>query len=111
MQRALGDTIADLRKRIDDSTAAAREARERADAVAKSSGAEANEALRKEAEALTARVASLEHKERATTDQRVEQSLAGASADRTVRLAVVAGGLRAAGGRGTPYPAGVGAAT
>jgi len=109
MQRALGDTIADLRKRIDDSTAAAHEARERADAVAKSSGAEANEALRKEAEALTARVAALERKER-TTDQRVEQSLTGASADRTVRLAVVAGALRAAVERGTPYTAELGAA-
>jgi len=109
MQRALGDTIADLRKRIDDSTAAAHEARERADAVAKSSGAEANDALRKEAEALTARVAALERKER-TTDQRVEQSLTGASADRTVRLAVVAGALRAAVERGTPYTAELGAA-
>jgi hypothetical protein len=109
MQRALGDTIADLRKRIDDSTAAAREASERADAVAKSSGAEANDALRKEAEALSARVAALERKER-TTDQRVEQSLTGASADRTVRLAVVAGALRAAVERGTPYTAELGAA-
>ena len=109
MQRALGDTIADLRKRIDDSTAAAREARERADAVAKSSGAEANEALRKEAEVLTARVASLEHKER-STDQRVEQSLTGASADRAVRLALVAGSLRTAVERGTPYAAELGAA-
>jgi len=109
MQRALGDTIADLRKRIDDSTAAAHEARERADAVAKSSGAEANDALRKEAEALSARVAALERKER-TTDQRVEQSLTGASADRTVRLAVVAGALRAAVERGTPYTAELGAA-
>jgi hypothetical protein len=102
MQRALGDTIADLRKRIEDSTAAARDARERADAVAKSSGADANDALRKEVEALTARLAALEHAER-TTDQRVVQSMAGASADRAVRLAVVAGALRAAVERGTPF--------
>jgi hypothetical protein len=102
MQRALGDTIADLRKRIEDSTAAAREARERADAVARSSGADANDALRKEVEALTTRLAALEHAER-TTGQRVEQSMTGASADRVVRLAVVAGALRAAVERGTAF--------
>jgi hypothetical protein len=103
MQRALGDTIADLRKRIEDSTAAARDARERADAVAKSSGADANDALRKDVEALTARVAALEHAER-TTDQRV------ASADRAVRLAVVAGALREAVERGAPFTAELAAA-
>jgi hypothetical protein len=109
MQRALGDTIADLRKRIEDSTAAARDARERADAVAKSSGADANDALRKEVEALTARLAALEHAER-TTDERVAQSMTGASADRAVRLAVVAGALRAAVERGTPFAADLAAA-
>src|SRR6516165_2261265 len=66
MERALGDTIADLRKRIEDNAAAARDARARADEVAKSSGAEANEALRKDNEALAARVAALEHAERTT---------------------------------------------
>jgi len=109
MQRALGDTLADLRKRIEDSTAAARDARERADAVAKSSGADANDALRKEVEALTARIAAVEHAER-TTDQRVEQSMTGASADRAVRLAVVAGALRSAIERGTPFTAELAAA-
>jgi hypothetical protein len=109
MQRALGDTIADLRKRIEDSTAAARDARERADAVAKSSGADANDALRKEVEALTARLAAIEHAER-TTNQRVEQSMTGASADRAVRLAVAAGALRAAVERGTPFTAELAAA-
>jgi hypothetical protein len=109
MQRALGDTTADLRKRIEDGMAAARDARERADAVAKSSGADANDALRKEVEALTGRLAALEHAER-TTDQRVEQTMAGASADRAVRLAVVAGALRAAVERGTPFTAELAAA-
>jgi hypothetical protein len=109
MQRALGDTIADLRKRIEDSAAAARDARERADAVAKSSGADANDALRKEVEALTARLSTLEHAER-TTDQRVAQSMTGASADRAARLAVVAGALRAAVERGTPFAAELAAA-
>jgi len=109
MQRALGDTLSDLRKRIDDSTAAARDARERADAVAKLSGADANEAVRKEVEALGTRLAALEHAER-TTDQRVQQSLTGASADRAVRLAVVAGALREAVERGTPFTAELGAA-
>jgi hypothetical protein len=104
MQRALGDTLADLRKRIDDSTAAARDARERADAVAKSSGADANDALRKDVEALTARIAALEHAER-TTDQRVEQSLTGASADRAVRIALVAATLREAVENGRPFAA------
>jgi hypothetical protein len=103
MQRALGDTIADLRKRIEDNAAAARAAHERADAVTKSSGAEANEALRKDNEALTARVAALER-------QRVEQSLTGASADRAVRLALVAGALRTAVERGTPFTAELAAA-
>jgi hypothetical protein len=109
MQRALGETVADLRKRIEDNAAAARDARARADDVAKASGAEANEALRKDNEALTARVAALEHAEH-TTDQRVQQSLAGASADRAVRLAVVAGALRAAVERGTAFAAELGAA-
>ena len=109
MERALGDTIADLRKRIEDNAAAARDARARADEVAKSSGAEANEALRKDNEALAARVAALEHAER-TTDQRVQQSLAGASTDRAVRLAVVAGALRTAVERGTPFTAELAAA-
>ena len=109
MQRALGDTLADLRKRIEDSTAAARDARERADAVAKSSGADANDALRKEVAALTGRLAALEHAERAT-DQRVEQSMTGASADRAVRLAVLAGALRAAVERGAPFTAELAAA-
>jgi len=104
MQRALGDTLADVRKRIDDSMAAARDARERADAVAKASGAEANEALRKDVGALGARVAALEHAER-STDQRVQQSLAGASADRAVRLALVAASLRDAVERGTAFAA------
>jgi hypothetical protein len=109
MQRALGDTIADLRKRIEDGAAAARDARERADAVAKSSGADANDALRKEVEALTTRLAALEHAER-TTDQRVQQSMTGASADRAVRLAVAAGALRAAVERGVPFTAELAAA-
>jgi hypothetical protein len=109
MERALGETIADLRKRIEDNAAAARDARARADDVAKASGAEANEALRKDNEALTARVAALEHAEH-TTDQRIQQSLAGASADRAVRLAVVAGALRTAVERGTPFAAELAAA-
>jgi len=109
MQRALGDTLADLRKRIDDSTAAARDARARADAVAKSSGAEANDELRKDVEALNARVAALEHDQR-TTGQRVEQSLTGASADRPVRLAVAAAALRTAVARGAPFAAELSAA-
>jgi hypothetical protein len=109
MQRALGDTLADVRKRIEDNAAAARAAHDRADAVAKSTGAEANEALRKDIEALTARVAALEHAEH-TTNQRVEQSLTGASADRAVRLAVVAGALRTAVERGTPFTAELAAA-
>jgi hypothetical protein len=102
MQRALNDTIADLRQRIDESTAAARGARERADAVAKTTGAEANAALSKEVEALAGRVAAREHAG-LTTDQRLEQSMTGASDDRAVRLAVVAAALRAAVERGTPF--------
>jgi hypothetical protein len=109
MERALGDTIADLRKRIEDNAAAARAAHERADAVAKSSGAEANEALRKDNEALTARVAALERAEH-KTGERVEQSLSGASADRAVRLALVAAVLRTAVERGMPFTADLAAA-
>lgn len=109
MQRALGDTIADLRKRIEDNAAAMREARDRVDAVARSSGAEANEALRKDNEALGARVAALEHAEH-TINQRIEQSLTGASADRAARLAVMAGALRMVVERGTPFTAELAAA-
>ncbi|MBV8753275.1 MAG: hypothetical protein JO328_10510 [Hyphomicrobiales bacterium] len=109
MQRALGDTLTDLRKRIEDNAAAARDARDRADAVGKSSGADANDALRKDNEALTARVAALEHAEH-TTNQRVEQTMTGASADRVVRLAVVAGALRTAVERGAPFTAELAAA-
>jgi hypothetical protein len=105
MQRALTATIADLRQRIDDVATTARDAKSRADAAP-----QADATLRNEVEALAARVAALEHAER-TTDQRIDQSMAGASAaDRAVRLAFVAGALRAAAERGAPFAAELAAA-
>jgi hypothetical protein len=98
MQRALNATIGDLRQRIDELAATARDAKTRADAAseaaAKASAPDA--ALRGEAEALAGRVTALEHAERAT-DQRA------AAQDRAVRLAVVADALRAAVERAAPF--------
>jgi hypothetical protein len=98
MQRALNATIGDLRQRIDELAATARDAKARADAAseaaAKASAPDA--ALRSEAEALAGRVTALEHAER-TTDQRA------AAQDRAVRLAVVADALRAAVERTAPF--------
>jgi hypothetical protein len=98
MQRALNATIGDLRQRIDELAATARDAKARADAAseaaAKASAPDA--ALRSEAEALAGRVTALEHAERAT-DQRA------AAQDRAVRLAVVADALRAAVERAAPF--------
>lgn len=111
MQRALNATIADLRQRIDDLAAVARDAKTRADATADAAAKapQADAALRTEVEALAARVAALEHGER-RTDQRIDQSMTGASSDRAVRLAVVADALRAAVARGTPFAAELAAA-
>jgi hypothetical protein len=104
MQRALNATIGDLRQRIDDIAASARET------AAKAAAPQADPAVRNDIDALTARVAALEHAER-TTDQRIDQSMAGASAaDRAVRLAFVAGALRAAAERGAPFAAELAAA-
>jgi hypothetical protein len=98
MQRALNATIGDLRQRIDELAATARDAKTRADAAseaaAKASAPDA--ALRGEAEALAGRVTALEQAER-TTDQRA------AAQDRAVRLAVVADALRAAVERAAPF--------
>jgi len=105
MQRALTATIADLRQRIDDVATTARDAKSRADAAP-----QADATLRNEVEALTARITALQQAER-TTDQRIDQSMAGASAaDRAVRLAFVAGALRTAAERGSPFAAELAAA-
>jgi hypothetical protein len=111
MQRALNATIADLRQRIDDLAAVARDAKTRADGAADTAAKapQADAALRTEVEGLAARVAALEHAERAT-DRRIDQSMTGASSDRAVRLAVVADALRAAVARGTPFTAELAAA-
>jgi hypothetical protein len=111
MQRALNATIADLRQRIDDLAAVARDAKTRAEAAADTAAKapQADAALRTEVEALAARVVALEHAEH-VTDQRIDQSMTGASSDRTVRLAVVAEALRAAVASGTPFAAELAAA-
>src|SRR5262249_1813233 len=100
--------IADLRQRIDDFATTARDAKSRADAAAE----EANKATatrpetgeRRDLDALAARVAAVERLEQ-TIGQRVDQSMAGAPAHRTARLAVVAAALRAAVERGAPFAA------
>jgi Mitochondrial inner membrane protein len=111
LQRALNATIADLRHRIDDLAAVARDAKTRAEAASEAAfkAPQADAALRTEVEALAARVAALEHAGQ-TTDQRIDQSMTGASSDRVVRLAVVADALRAAVARGTPFAAELAAA-
>jgi hypothetical protein len=113
MTRALEATIADLRQRVDEIAGTARDARTRADAAAdtaaKTTALQADATARADLEALSARVAALESAERAT-DRRIDQSMTGASADRVVRLAVMAAALRAAVERGTPFAAELAAA-
>ncbi len=107
MVRALNATIADLRQRIDDLATAARDAKSRADTAAdkadKAAAPRPGAIERRDLDALAARVAALEHAEKAI-DQRVDQSMTGAT-DRAVRLAVVAAALRTAVERGTPFTA------
>jgi hypothetical protein len=94
MQRTLDASIGDLRKRIDDVAAAAKAA-----APATAAAGE-----RGELDALTARVEALERDAKT-----LRQSLSAefgkreASADRAVRLALVAATLRAAVERGAPF--------
>ncbi|HXW27322.1 MAG TPA: hypothetical protein VEK73_21425 [Xanthobacteraceae bacterium] len=92
-QWALAATVADLRQRIEQASAA------------KTAGPQADAAARGEIEALAARIAALEHAERAP-----DQPPTGASADRAVRLAVVATALQGAVARGTPFAAELAAA-
>ncbi|HXW23176.1 MAG TPA: hypothetical protein VEK73_00395, partial [Xanthobacteraceae bacterium] len=90
-QWALAATVADLRQRIEQAS------------TAKTAGPQGDAAARGEIEALAARVAALEHAERAPDQPPT-------AADRAVRLAVVATALQAAVARGTPFAAELAAA-
>lgn len=94
--------VADLDRRADDSAAAVREARGRADAamLAVDAGPAAE---RGNVEALTKRIAALEQATKTLADDLVRRMAAGG--DRPVRLAVAAQALRAAVERGDPFAA------
>jgi len=113
MVRALNTTIADLRQRIDDFATTARDAKSRADAAAeeanKATAARPEASERRDLDELAARIAAVERAEQ-TIGQRIDQSMAGASADRTARLAMVATALRGAVERGVPFSAELAAA-
>jgi hypothetical protein len=113
MGRALTATISDLRQRIDDLATTARDAKSRADAAAdkadKATTPRPEAIQRSDLDALAARLAALEQAEKAI-DRRVEQAATGASADRAVRLAVVAAALRSAVERSMPFTAELAAA-
>jgi hypothetical protein len=102
--KALGESVSILGRRTDEAVAAARDARQRAEAntaAAAQPGAPAIE--RNELEALANRVAAVERSEKA-----VEAELAKRPAetgDRSLRLVVAAGALKASVDRGDPFAA------
>jgi hypothetical protein len=104
--KALGESVSILGRRTDEAVAAARDARQRAEAntaapVAAPPAAPAIE--RNELEALANRVAAVERSEKA-----VEAELAKRPAetgDRSLRLVVAAGALKASVERGDPFAA------
>jgi hypothetical protein len=104
--KSLADELARLDRRADETVAAVREARERAEAamraVAEAAASRPPGVGKAEFDALATRVATLE---KATTS--LQEALArrpeSSGADRAVRLALVAAGLRGAVDRGAPF--------
>ncbi len=99
--------LAELGQRIDAASAAARDAKSRADAAfeaaQKNSAVPAAQAAdHKEIEALAARVAALEQAAKAAEEQ-IARAAVSAGADRAGRLAFVAVALRSAVERGEPF--------
>jgi hypothetical protein len=116
--KPLADGLASLARRTDDTMAAAREARERADAAAKSLADVAQQLAqlnaerartpaveRRDLDALAARLASLETTTKSLADQlaKTAKATANAAAAGDMRQAVVAIALDAALARGAPY--------
>jgi hypothetical protein len=98
--KALNESLADLRKRAEENSAAMRDATTRA--AAAESAVRTGEAVeRREIDALGARVAAIETSLKAIDARRN----ADAARDKAVRFAVAAGLLRVAVERGEPYAA------
>lgn len=101
--------IADLRQRLDQATVAVRDAQSRADTAAEQTASLRSDESAGHVDALAGRIDALERAERGL-DERLSNAPAGMPADRAVRLAFVAAGLRAAVERGTPFAAELAAA-
>ncbi len=106
--KALNDTIAALGRRSDETVAAAREARTRAETTAAALAAltqkvaDAPAVARKELEGFDQRVAALERGGKALQGELAKRS-AAESGDRAVQLALAATALNAAVERGEPF--------
>lgn len=99
--------LSEFEQRIDAATAAARDAKSRADAAyetaQKNAAPRAEEAAdRKDMDALAARVAALEQAAK-SAEEKIARAAVSAGADRAGRLAFVAVSLRSAVERGEPY--------
>jgi hypothetical protein len=107
--KPLSDSIAALARRADETDAAFRNVRSRADASATAiselqNTARGNSADHGEIAKLAARVAALEKADRAAADQ-IAKNAAAVANDKPVRLAVAASALRVAVERGDPFTA------
>ena len=97
--------LADLGQRVEAGTAAARDAKSRADAAmeaAQKNASSASPAAQGDFAALAARIAVLEQAEKAI-EQRIARPAASGSVDPAGRIAFVAVALRAAAERGDPF--------
>ena len=106
--KPLVDSIAALARRADETDAAFRNVRGRADAAAAAlaelqNAARTSSADHGEIAKLSNRIAALEKADRAVADQLAKRAASGS--DRPVRLAVAAAALRAAVERGDPFAA------
>lgn len=99
--------LSELGAKIDAASAAAREAKGRADGAFEAAQKNATQpaaqaAERKDIDALAARIAALEEATR-SVDEKIARAVKSAEADRAGRLAFVATTLRAAAERGEPF--------
>jgi hypothetical protein len=108
--KPLSDNVAALTRRSDETAAALRETRARAEAATaalselQTAARAGTAAERGQIDALANRIAALERTDRAVADQLAKRS-ADAANDRAVRFAVAAGALRATIERGEPFAA------
>jgi hypothetical protein len=114
--KALAETIGALGRRSDEATAAAREARTRAETSAAALAAltqkvaDAPAVARSELETFDQRVAKLERNDQALAAELAKRSAAAESGDRAARLALAAATLNSAVERGEPFAAELAAA-